>query len=90
MPLSASELQGATVAAGMLLDALGLAGFLFEVEPRDGPWEVRVDCALARGGHQSAVLRVDKDRLLASRADPGVRAALLAEWAGPLAECRKE
>lgn len=84
---STLELAEAREAARTLLETLGLAAYLFEVEPRaDGRWEVRIDCAVA-DGWQSLVLPVSRERLLASRADEQARAELLRDWGERLAAC---
>lgn len=84
---STLELAEAREATRALLDTLGLASYLFEVEPRtDGRWEVRIDCAVA-DGWQSVVLPVSRERLLASRSDQQARAELLHDWGARLAAC---
>lgn len=79
MQLSTAELAQARDTVQGLLDQLGLNAYLFEVEPRAGHWEVRVECA-PNGGWHSSVLNVEEDWLAACRVDPGARSALLAEW----------
>lgn len=74
MPASTEELLKAKETASALLEQLHLAAYLFEVEPRQGHWEVRIDCALDQGW-QTSVLLVDKALLLASAHDPGARVA---------------
>jgi hypothetical protein len=88
MNLSAHTLTDATEAAGALLEALGLEAYLFEVEPRENTWEMRVECAHG-GGWQSIVLPLDVDALLASRMDETARARLVEEWRQRLAACRR-
>lgn len=70
-----------------LLEQLGLEAYLFEVEPRPGPWEVRVECANP-DGWQSVILAVELDRLLGSRSNGADRTRLLEDWGERLAECR--
>jgi hypothetical protein len=76
MLLSAAELAEAKDAAGMLLDTLGLEAYLYQVEPRDGSWEMRVDCATA-DGWQSLTVRLEKELLLASRTEAAARERVL-------------
>lgn len=45
MRLSEKELNEARDTVQTLLEQLGLAAYLFEVEPRTDHWEVRVECA---------------------------------------------
>ncbi|MDX1251097.1 MAG: hypothetical protein IDH49_02345 [Gammaproteobacteria bacterium] len=88
MPTSITELAAAKGAAAALLDELGLEAYLFEVEPREGQWELRVECAV-EAGWESVMLPVDKPKLLASREDAAVHAELLAAWRERLAACKK-
>lgn len=88
MPTSTDELLKATEAARALLDQLRLSAYTFEVEPREGEWEVRVECAVAQGWQRS-VLGADKALLLASAQDPNARGRLLADWSKHLAACRR-
>ncbi len=84
---STIELAEAREAAQALLETLGLAAYLFEVEPRtDDCWEVRIDCAVA-GGWQSVVFSVSRERLLSSRVDEQARGELLRDWGERLAAC---
>ena len=87
MPTSTDELLKATEAARALLDQLCLSAYTFEVEPREGEWEVRVECAIA-DGWQRSVLSADKSSMLASAQDPDAREHLLADWGKHLAACR--
>ena len=59
MPTSTDELLKATKAARALLDQLQLLAYTFEVELREGGWEVRVESAVAEGW-QTSVLGVDQ------------------------------
>ena len=89
MKLSIDDLVQAKEATHALLEQLGLATYLFEVEPRDGPWQVRVECAVD-GGWQSIVLDVDVQELLKSHTDSGMFEQLLAQWCGHFAACQSE
>jgi hypothetical protein len=62
-----------------LLDQLGLAAYLFEVEPRTDHWEIRIECA-PNSGWQSTVLNVDEQTLLACRIDAAARDRMLNEF----------
>lgn len=79
MQRSQKELIEARDTVQALLDQLGLAAYLFEVEPRAGHWEVRVECA-PDSGWQSSVLNVDPQWLAACRTDDAARDRLLEEW----------
>lgn len=88
MSTSIVELATAKEAVFALLDELGIEAYLFEVEPREGQWEVRVECAI-EPGWESVMLPVDKFKLLTSREDAAVHAELLAAWRERLAACKK-
>lgn len=75
MILSSAELAAAKDAAGAVLDELGLKAYVYEVEPQEREWRIRVDCATAEGW-QSLSLSVDKQTLLASRTDAAIRSHL--------------
>ena len=79
MQLSQKELIAARDTVQALLEQLGLAAYLFEVEPRVDHWEVRVECA-PNSGWQSSVLNVDENWLAACRTDAAARDQLLDEW----------
>jgi hypothetical protein len=86
--ITTRNLAQAKEAAGMLLDELGLAAYLFEVEPReDGDWQVRVDCA-ADGGWRSLVIPVDAEQLLDAAINPTARALMLEHWSRTLGDRR--
>ena len=89
MAVSGDELRRAREAAEDLLEEMGLAAYLYEVEPAPDHWLVRVECAVTDGGWQSAELPVAKDQLLAAGRNARIRESLLEDWGGELAECRR-
>lgn len=74
--LSTGELIAAKDAVVRLLEELRLAAYLFEVEPREGAWELRMECEL-EDGWRITHLDIPKEHLLASMYDAKVRASLL-------------
>jgi hypothetical protein len=88
MPTSTAEFLEIKETAAALLEELGLKTYLFEVEPREEQWELRVECALD-GGWQSVVLPIEKERLLQSRRERATRERLLSEWGVRLAACKR-
>jgi hypothetical protein len=58
---------------------MGLSAYLFEVEPREAAWQVRVEFAV-NSDWQSITLDVDKQELLQSRTERDVFQRLLDEW----------
>ncbi len=85
---SAGELEQAREATSTLFEELGLAAYLFAIEPREGRWELKVECAIEEGW-EAITLPVDIQLLLSSRADPDARKRLLETWAPRLAACRR-
>ncbi|HKJ71375.1 MAG TPA: hypothetical protein VKA55_06445 [Gammaproteobacteria bacterium] len=88
MAVSGDELRRAREAAEDLLEEMGLAAYLYELEPAEEGWLVRVECAVS-DGWQSAELPVAREQLLAVGEDSRVRADLLTDWGGELAACRR-
>lgn len=88
MNLSARSLNDAREITAGLLEQLGLDAYLFEVEPRDGPWEVRIECAQP-DGWQTLLLPVEIERLLGCAHDGDERTRLLRDWAARLDACRR-
>lgn len=86
MQLSATDLIHAKEAARNLLEALGLRNYLYQVEPRENPWMVRVDCAV-EDGWRSMTVDVDVTDLLESRNDDSVFERLLASWSKHFQPC---
>ena len=84
----AEEVEQATQSTAALLDELGLAAYLFAIEPHAGGWELKVECAVDEGW-EAIVLPVDVQLLLASRSDPSARAQLIQAWGPKLAACRR-
>jgi hypothetical protein len=70
-----------------LLDELCLDAYLFEVEPREGQWEVTVECAVAEGWERVR-LTADKVLLLQGMDDGDARARLLGDWRAALSGCK--
>lgn len=86
---SADELEKATHMAATLLDQLGLAAYLFAIEPRESRWELKVECAVEEGW-EAVVLPVDMPLLLASQTEPDARTRLAQTWGAKLAACRRQ
>lgn len=87
MTLGTIELARAREAAQAVLDTLGLEAYLFEVEPDEAGWRVRVECAIQQGW-ETVEIEVDAERLVASRNDEAQRRALVEAWRPRLAACK--
>jgi hypothetical protein len=88
MTLSRSELAQARDVISRVLEELGLDAYLFEVEPREGPWEIRVECAVD-DGWETCRLRANKEYLLRGTDDAAVHEVLLDNWREALSDCRR-
>lgn len=84
--ITTRDLAQAKEAVNLLLDELRLSNYLFDVEPRSGPWEVRIDCA-AGGVWHSLTLTVDVAELTEVVTDPAARERLSARWRNALGAC---
>ena len=88
MELSARELAQAREVVQRVLDELGLEAYLFDIEPQEGQWEVRVECAV-EGGWESCRLSADREYLLRGADDAVVHGVLIDNWREALAACRR-
>jgi len=89
MTLSIAELDQAREATTGLLDELGLDAYLFEIEPHDDQWELKVECAVEEeGAWESITLPVAKEMLLASQDDASIHQRILTEWRVRLIACK--
>lgn len=84
--ITTRELAQAKDAVSILLEEIGLSTYVFEVEPRNGPWDVRIDCATG-GAWQSLTLSVDSSELIEVVTDSATRRKLLQRWRDALAAC---
>jgi hypothetical protein len=87
--LSSVELARSRDVIDQMLEQLGLQTYLFEVEPREGAWEVRVECATPEGEWQSVTIPVDQAQLKASLHDGAAREELMARLASHVGPCRR-
>jgi hypothetical protein len=86
MTWSGTDLARATEAAGALLKDLRLEAYLYAIEPRDGEWELKLECAV-KEGWQMVTLPIDIELLLATRTDDNARARLLRNLSTRIAAC---
>ena len=90
MTLSSTELIKAREAASVLLEELGLDAYLFEVEPQNEHYELKIECACeSNGGWATVSLTVPKDKMLQGFDDAAIKRQLYAYWAKKLASCKK-
>lgn len=84
-----ADLDVAKAAVATLLEGLGLAAYLYAVEPRDGNWSIVVECANA-SGWKRVTLEAGAELIAAIRGDAEARATLLCEWREHLGDCTTE
>lgn len=89
MSISMKELGQAREVVGRLLDELQLDAYVFEVEPREGQWEIRVDCAVT-DGWESCMLSAEKEYLLRGGDDAVAHQVLLDNWREALSDCLRK
>jgi len=87
MDASAVEIREGRAAVELILDELGLRAFVFTLEPKEGGWELHLDCSTEEGW-QSIALPADIGALRASLGDPGTRERLREDWRARLRACR--
>ena len=89
MNKSSSDMIQARVLIGELLDELHIEAYLFEIEPHEDHWELKVECAVD-GGWGSYRVTLDEDQLVAGFSDGDVRRRLREQCSRSLSECRKD
>lgn len=89
MKLSVRELARAREVVEKVLDELNLEAYLFDVEPHEGRWEVRVECAV-EDGWETCRLSADKEYLLRGDDDAVAHAVLIDNWREALGACRRK
>lgn len=87
MQQSISELAKIREVVTKLLDELQLEAYLFEVEPREGLWELNVECAIA-DGWETVKLKVNKEYFQHGADDQVFHQLLLDEWREALSACK--
>jgi len=76
----------ARTAIERVLDALGLGTYLFDVEPRDDGWQVKVECQ-SREGWKVVSVDVERDALARSLHDDAARERLLVTFRDRIGAC---
>lgn len=89
MSLSMNELAQAREVVARVLEELQIDAYLFEVEPLEGHWEIRVECAVA-DGWETCRLKAKKEYLLRGADDAVVHEVLIDAWKDALADCRRK
>ena len=87
MSATIEQLATAREVVAKLLEELQLDAYLFEVEPLEGPWEVKVECPV-EGGWETFRLTIKKEYLLRGIDEAVLHEMLLDDWREALSACR--
>ena len=87
MSLSIAELAQVREVVTRILDELQLDAYLFEVEPLEGQWEIKVECAVAEGW-EMVRLTATREILLRGGDDAVAHEVLLDNWREALSACQ--
>jgi hypothetical protein len=71
-----------------LLDGLGLDAYLFELEPKEGRWELILECAIQEGW-ETVNIPLDAETLNASCKDEKRKQRLIDELSLRLGHCKR-
>jgi hypothetical protein len=86
--LRSSELIEARLLIGEILDELHIDAYLFEIEPREGHWELKVECAIDEGWGSYRVV-LEEALLQQGGKDAATHERLQQQCRQSLNECRK-
>ena len=87
MKLSIVELARIREAVTKLLDELQLDAYVFDIEPREGQWQLNIECAID-DGWESISLTANKDYFQHGADDAVFHQLLLDEWRESLSACK--
>jgi hypothetical protein len=90
MTLSITEMAEIREVVGKLLDQLELDAYLFEVEPNEDQWEIKVECAVGEESWETVKLTAKKDILYHGADDAVMHQVLLDNWGEALSACVKK
>jgi hypothetical protein len=90
MTLSLTELAEIREVIAKLLDQLKLDAYLFEVEPKEDQWEIKVECAVDKECWETVRLTAKKEILFHGADDAIMHEALLDNWREALSACKKK
>ena len=91
MTITTNELVIAREGANAILEELAVDAYLFEVEPQDEHYELKVDCACEiDGGWVSITLTVPKENMLIGFDDLKLKRQLYEYWDKKLSACKRK
>ena len=89
MILSTVELAKARENADAILEELSLDAYIYEIEPHNEDWELKVECACdVDGGWERVILKVPKRMLLDSYENHSAKQSLFEYWKKKLGSCK--
>lgn len=88
MQLSSEDLQRARSTVETILNEIGLETFLFEIEPREGQWEIKLECPIDEGW-EIFNLTASDEYLIRGENDAVVHEFLKDEWTETLKNCKQ-
>lgn len=87
--VSTVDLAKARETARAILEELQLDAYVYEVEPHNEDWELKIECACdVDGGWEVVTLKVPKQMLLGSYEDHHAKQSLFAYWKKKLRSCK--
>lgn len=89
MPTLTAQLAMVREYVNGLLDGLGLDAYLFEIEPHDDKWEVKVECAMEEGWTNVSFM-LTGDTLEASSNNEQLKQQLVDELSQNLCACKRK
>ena len=89
MEITLDQMAQARETLSTLLEEIGLANYTFDIEPKEGQWQVNVECAIDEGW-ESFQLTASAEYLSRGKDDAILHQFLLDEWGGALMACKKK
>jgi len=89
MPLSTSDIAIARETANKILEELQLDAYVFEIEPVNENWELKIECACEiDGSWQSFTIQVPRQMLMNGLVDDTAKRHLFEYWKKKLVACK--
>lgn len=89
MEITSDQLQQARDTLAALLEEIGLADYVFDVEPREGQWGVNIECS-AKDSWDTFQLTASAEYIVRGKDDAVLHQFLLDEWGDILKSCKKK
>ena len=79
MKITTNRVEQARDAVEILLDEIGITNYLYDVEPREGQWDIYVECAI-NDGWGNFQLSVAEEYIVRAKDDAIIHDFLKDEW----------